>query len=580
MKKIIFGLICWFALAFGTIFADLWWFTINNYTVDINVQKDGNATIIETIEIDFFEERHGIYRDIPLGGDFPILIENIIVNETNEITQDDSQVSIKIWNANEYISGVHTYKITYDVFGLASQFSWHQELYRNIIGTNRATSIKNVDFSITLPKTANISEQNLFFYAGRVWSTTPANIDYTTGTSTIIGQLKTPLQNYEWFTIELELPDNFFTRNTEGFTNLQQKKHNEADKIYPYIESKQRWKALGKLGKSYITSPISWVTAIILITLIAIFGIPTKRHANIIPQYESPKDLNPTEVGILVDGNMEPRDLLALFYYRAAKGLLQITMTEQRILIFKQKLFTVTPQKHIPTDAPKFEQFIRNELFNQTSQLTPITIWNPVEKQRLIKIYRDTTKKLKAHLQNKKRYHYNPLNAATIRALSFMSLWILCAIGWSLVKHHDNVWPTIAISIIILIIIQIKFVRHIIRPTATGAQLVDHAKGYKKFLKQVDSQKLETLLKDDPLYVDKTLAYAVIFGIETEFIKKIAPLLSQTQVHTRYHGSWADLWEFSKSFASTFTSATGNNSSSGGGGNSGGWGGGGGGWSR
>jgi hypothetical protein len=47
--------------------------------------------------------------------------------------------------------------------------------------------------------------------------------------------------------------------------------------------------------------------------------------------------------------------------------------------------------------------------------------------------------------------------------------------------------------------------------------------GYKEFLEKVDKKKIEELTKQDPLFVEKSLPYAVVFGIETEFIKKITP---------------------------------------------------------
>ena len=39
----------------------------------------------------------------------------------------------------------------------------------------------------------------------------------------------------------------------------------------------------------------------------------------------------------------------------------------------------------------------------------------------------------------------------------------------------------------------------------------------------MDKKKIEELTKQDPLFVEKSLPYAVVFGIETEFIKKITP---------------------------------------------------------
>ena len=40
---------------------------------------------------------------------------------------------------------------------------------------------------------------------------------------------------------------------------------------------------------------------------------------------------------------------------------------------------------------------------------------------------------------------------------------------------------------------------------------------------EVDKKKIEELTKEDPLFVERSLPFAVVFGIETEFIKKITP---------------------------------------------------------
>ena len=50
--------------------------------------------------------------------------------------------------------------------------------------------------------------------------------------------------------------------------------------------------------------------------------------------------------------------------------------------------------------------------------------------------------------------------------------------------------------------------------------------GYRNFIKSCDEKKIELLLEDDPLFIDKTLPYATAFGVETEFLNKISPLKS------------------------------------------------------
>ena len=48
--------------------------------------------------------------------------------------------------------------------------------------------------------------------------------------------------------------------------------------------------------------------------------------------------------------------------------------------------------------------------------------------------------------------------------------------------------------------------------------------GYRNFIKSCDENKIKLLLKEDPLFVDRTLPYATAFGLETEFLNKISPL--------------------------------------------------------
>ena len=51
-----------------------------------------------------------------------------------------------------------------------------------------------------------------------------------------------------------------------------------------------------------------------------------------------------------------------------------------------------------------------------------------------------------------------------------------------------------------------------------------------------DENKLKLFLQQDPLYFDKILPYAVAFGLETEFIKKIEPIMQEMNIKS----SWYD----------------------------------------
>jgi hypothetical protein len=51
-----------------------------------------------------------------------------------------------------------------------------------------------------------------------------------------------------------------------------------------------------------------------------------------------------------------------------------------------------------------------------------------------------------------------------------------------------------------------------------------------------DENKLKEFLKQDPLYFDKILPYAVAFGLDTELIKKIEPIMKEMNIRS----SWYD----------------------------------------
>jgi len=50
---------------------------------------------------------------------------------------------------------------------------------------------------------------------------------------------------------------------------------------------------------------------------------------------------------------------------------------------------------------------------------------------------------------------------------------------------------------------------------------------FKKFLAKVEEKRLKTFLKQDPLYFEKILPFAIVFWLQSKFIKKITPLLKE-----------------------------------------------------
>jgi hypothetical protein len=109
-----------------------------SFDVHTTVRNDGSARIRETIVQDFgFTARHGIERVIPLrDGIREDRISNIVV-ATSRGTPDDvallnapDKVTIRIGRSDQVFTGVHSYRVAYDLDGLTSSAhrSGHTEL--------------------------------------------------------------------------------------------------------------------------------------------------------------------------------------------------------------------------------------------------------------------------------------------------------------------------------------------------------------------------------------------------------------------------------------------------------------------
>ena len=80
-------------------------FYIENYDVNISVDKDKTAHVTEKIDTNFTASSHGIYRTIPLKGNS---ITNVHVSEHYMQNRANGNLELKIGDASEYVYGRHS----------------------------------------------------------------------------------------------------------------------------------------------------------------------------------------------------------------------------------------------------------------------------------------------------------------------------------------------------------------------------------------------------------------------------------------------------------------------------------------
>ena len=64
-------------------------------------------------------------------------------------------------------------------------------------------------------------------------------------------------------------------------------------------------------------------------------------------------------------------------------------------------------------------------------------------------------------------------------------------------------------------------------------------RGFEHYLTKVEEPYLRQMLKEDPNYVDKMLPRAVLFGVETKFLKAVEKILGELKNPDWYSGNVA-----------------------------------------
>ena len=138
--------------------------SIPSYDVELTVEEDGDLRVRETITYDFGpNERRGILRDVPtrfLFDDrhervYPLTVESVTASEgapSQFVTETVGRnTRIRIGDPDVFITGAHTYDITYTIRGALNGFPDHDELFWNAVGVEWAVPIGRATARVTVP---------------------------------------------------------------------------------------------------------------------------------------------------------------------------------------------------------------------------------------------------------------------------------------------------------------------------------------------------------------------------------------------------------------------------------------------
>ena len=205
-------------------------FTIEQYKIVMDIKENNSINVKENIVVNFYNEgHHGIYRFIPTWLKYTskdlkttskkaTISDLKAIGENYEIDTVKGKPRIKIGSANYTLPlGNHTYTIEYtydfgnDIYKNFDEFIFHA------FGDYWGTGIKNASLEIHMPKKFN-TDGTIHFYNDKYRKEDiTQNVSYHVENNIIYADINQTL--YNALTIDIELPENYFTSSNNVYGN-------------------------------------------------------------------------------------------------------------------------------------------------------------------------------------------------------------------------------------------------------------------------------------------------------------------------------------------------------------------------
>ncbi len=330
------------------------YFTINKFHSDMMIQEDSSIIVKETIDVEFHQPRHGIYREIP----FKYRDEwgKVITTPTRVLSLTDESgkalkyevkkagpmIHIRIGDAKRYVKGNQTYVITYEVENVILFFNDHDELYWNVTGNYWKAPINEA--SATASLTTKNKSKNLMAagYEGGYGS--KEECGYETYDNSGKFYTKRSLKMGEGLTIVFGWDKGLISSPSSW------------KKFLWAINPRENWIFLLPIF-SFIYMANRWYRK----------GRDPRVRESVTVMYEPPKfdnkPLTPAEVGTLIDEKLDPRDITSTIVGLAVKGYIKIEETKKEGLVFDKKDYYLKKIKNHDSNLNPFEIELMKALF-------------------------------------------------------------------------------------------------------------------------------------------------------------------------------------------------------------------------
>lgn len=580
-------------------------FTITDYTVTVSVSKENVCRIQEDIRVDFTENRHGIFRNIPISytvsredgtkNRVRSKIKNIKCNEPFSTSRSGGNLQIKIGDPDRTVFGEQSYSLSYDYYLGKDPLKGKDEFYLNLIGTGWDTTIDNVKFSIVMPSAIDQEKTGMSYgYYGDV---TNEGLQYTVQDNVLAGFLDPAitLMPGQGLTVRMELPDGYFVYHPE----------------FPTA-------AVGAMLIAVISMIVSYM-------LWSYYGKDDPVVEVI--EFHPPAALNSLETALAYKGKVDGDDVVSLIVYLAQKGYIEIAEHGKNdFSLRKLKEYDGTNYNEQIFMSDLFAKLsivgksdLKNKFYKTVNKITKVM--NSKRNQRVL-FYDSSMNKnwifyIMAIMSIVLAFYaplvesgtdpagaiVTPVMLGTIFVFVlrmmlqpgklvgkiYLVIWGLGFFGASgamlvqSVLYTDLPYQIACVVCMIATAVVMFFLHFMPKRTEYGTKILGYIQGFKEFLETAEKDRLEALVEEDPQYFYDILPYAYVLGVSDKWMDKFEDIALEPpnwyhSTHSTFHmASFHQGMKQTMKVASASMTSSPSGGGSGGGHSGGGHGGGGGG---
>lgn len=560
---------------------------IASFEARVSVSKDATIEVTERIVYDFGnDQRHGIFRVIPYSYQagtetYTADVTSVLVTDGEGAplpfteSRDSGELTLKIGDPDEYVTGAHTYVINYMVEGPFLYFDDRDEFYWNVTGV-WPTGIDRAQVLVELPPGEPVLDAAC--YAGKEGTSQTCESDQR-----LVGE-----ERAAYTATAVDLAPN------EGFSIAVAFPAGTVRKIEQPWQEEHTWQPV-----TLAELPLFWPVSIPVVVLISMGyiwyrrGRDPVRVGSIVTEFAPPKGLSPGVAGVVYNGSVENREISAEVVRLATEGFIRIHRIEEKILW----VFDVTDYVFEFTDASKHEadevellilEKLRQPEFAGSKTIEGRDVHGALlskMKQQFTKEKKEIEQKLYDEVLSRRYFVARPDKVRTTYVLAGIGILGLSILSFMFVDslHAALLVGSGVVSGFIVGIIGIWMPAR----THEGVRVLRHLKGFEQYLSVAEKDRLafHNAPEKKPELFDRYLPYAIAFGVESAWAEQFEGIYTEPPQWYSGGGSFAhgfalgaltsDLSSFSHDFAAA--AAPQSSGSSGGGSVGGGFGGGGGG---